>query len=51
MRKLIILILKQTLRTLMRTKGSNTALVRELIVQIAVTIFLALIYGLILLCH
>ena len=35
----------------MRTKGSYAALVRELIVQIAVTIFLALIYGLILLCH
>ena len=35
----------------MRTKGSNEALVRELIVQIAVTIFLALIYGFILLCH
>lgn len=51
MRKLIILILKQTLRTLMKTKGSSAALMRELIVQVAVTIILALIYGLIIICH
>lgn len=51
MRKLIILILKQTLRTLMKTKGSNVALLRELIVQAIVTLFLAGIYGLILICH
>lgn len=51
MRKLIILILKQTLRALMKTKGSSADLKRELIVQVAVTIFLALIYSLILICH
>lgn len=51
MRKLIILILKQTLRTLMKTKDSNAALVRELIVQAAVTLILAIIYGLILICY
>lgn len=35
----------------MKTKGSNAALVRELIIQVSVTIFLALIYGLILICY
>lgn len=35
----------------MKTKGSNVAMMRELIVQVAVTIILALIYGLIVLCH
>lgn len=35
----------------MKSKGSSTALLRELIVQVAVTIFLALIYGLIVLLH
>lgn len=35
----------------MKSKDSSTALLRELIVQVAVTIFLALIYGLIVLCH
>lgn len=51
MRKLIILILKQTLRTLMKTKGSNAAIIREFSMQAAVIFILALIYGLILVCH
>lgn len=35
----------------MKTKGSNAALLREVIVQAIVTLFLALVYGLILICH
>ena len=35
----------------MKTKGSNAARVREFIVQLAVSLFLAFIYGLILICH
>lgn len=35
----------------MKTKGSNAALVRELIVQAAVTLILAIIYVLILICY
>ncbi len=35
----------------MKTKGSNAAFIREFIVQAAVTLFLTLIYGLILICH
>lgn len=35
----------------MKTKGSNAAIIREIIVQAAVIIILALIYGLILICY
>ena len=35
----------------METKKSRADLLREIIAQIVVTIFLAFIYGLILICH
>ena len=35
----------------MKTKGSKAAMLREIIVQAIVSIFLAIVYGLILICH
>ena len=35
----------------MKTKGSKATLLREIIVQAIVSIFLAIVYGLILICH